>query len=201
MRWMPKTVRYLAKQGVTFSRALSPHPLCCPARAAILTGQYAQNNGVKSNQDPFNFVALDTKTTLPVWMHQAGYQTAFTGKYLNGYGTHGKPQPGWDYWDATMVNPYSYVGYQMYQNGDAKYYRDLNNVDYINHRLVSLIDDFSATRSRSSSGPRTSPRTGASTRSRTSPRPPSRSRRRASSTASPTSTRRRCSTPATPRPT
>ncbi|CAN5355400.1 hypothetical protein BH11ACT8_BH11ACT8_09150 [soil metagenome] len=143
MRWMPKTVQYLAKQGVTFSRALSPHPLCCPARAAILTGQYAQNNGVKSNQDPFNFVALHNKTTLPVWLHRAGYRTAFTGKYLNGYGTKGKPQPGWDYWDATMVNPYSYVGYQMYQNGNEQYYRSLNNVDYINKRMISLVEDFS----------------------------------------------------------
>lgn len=143
MRWMPKTVRYLAQQGVTFSRALSPHPLCCPARAAILTGQYAQNNGVKSNQDPFNFAALQTHTTLPVWLHRAGYQTAFTGKYLNGYGTHGRPQPGWDYWDATMVNPYSYVGYQMYQNGNEQYYGSLNNVDYINRRMLSLVNDFS----------------------------------------------------------
>ena len=143
MRWMPKTMRYLAGQGVTFSRALSPHPLCCPARAAILTGQYAQNNGVKSNQSPFNLDALDTKTTLPVWLHRAGYQTAFTGKYLNGYGTHGKPQPGWDYWDATQVNPYSYVDYQMYQNGNPEYYGKLNNVDYINQRMLSLVNDFS----------------------------------------------------------
>ncbi len=146
MRWMPKAVRYLGKEGVTFSRALSPHPLCCPARAAILTGQYAQNNGVKSNQDPFNFAALQNTTTLPVWMHRAGYQTAFTGKYLNGYGTKGKPQPGWDYWDAAMVNPYSYVGYQMYQNGDEQYYKDLNNVDYINQRVNTLVRDFSKDR-------------------------------------------------------
>ncbi|WP_370248676.1 sulfatase [Nocardioides sp.] len=142
MQWMPKTIDALARNGVSFTRALSPHPLCCPARAAILTGQYAQNNGVKSNQAPFNFVALDTKTTLPVWMHRAGYRTAFTGKYLNGYGTKGKPQPGWDYWDATMVNPYSYVGYQMFQNGDPKYYGKLNNVDYINRRLLGLVDDW-----------------------------------------------------------
>ena len=35
--------------GSTFREMLSPHPLCCPARAEILTGQYAQNNGVRSN--------------------------------------------------------------------------------------------------------------------------------------------------------
>ncbi|MGA8255716.1 MAG: sulfatase [Nocardioides sp.] len=143
MRWMPKTLRTLARQGVSFTRALSPHPLCCPARAAILTGQYAQNNGVKSNQDPFNFKALKTHTTLPVWLNRVGYQTAFTGKYLNGYGTKGKPQPGWDYWDAAMINPYSYVGYEMYQNGNQQFFKDLNNVDYINMRMNSLVETFS----------------------------------------------------------
>lgn len=140
--WMPKTIKYLARRGVSFTRALSPHPLCCPARAAILTGQYAQNNGVKSNQDPFNFKALDIDRALPVWLDRAGYNTAFTGKYLNGYGTHGKPQPGWDYWDATMINPYAYLGYQMYQNGNPEWYKKLNNVDYINKRMISLVDDW-----------------------------------------------------------
>lgn len=142
MRWMPRTMHYLAEQGVTFSRALSPHPLCCPARAAILTGQYAQNNGVKSNKAPFNFAALQTGTTLPVWLQQAGYRTGFTGKYLNGYGRHGVPQPGWDYWDPTMVNPYSYVDYQMYRDGDQRRYRSLNNVDYINRRMRDLVTSF-----------------------------------------------------------
>ncbi|WP_232679709.1 sulfatase [Nocardioides sp. R-C-SC26] len=144
MRWMPKTVQNLGRAGVTFSRALSPHPLCCPARAAILTGQYAQNNGVKSNQDPFNFKALKISTTLPVWLNRVGYNTAFTGKYLNGYGTHGKPQPGWDYWDASMINPYSYVGYEMYQNGNPQWYKKLNNVDYINMRVDKLVREYSA---------------------------------------------------------
>ncbi len=49
MAWMPKTRRQLGSNGVTFTGALSPAPLCCPARAEIVTGQYGQNNGVRSN--------------------------------------------------------------------------------------------------------------------------------------------------------
>jgi len=30
---MPKTSRFLGERGVSFTNALSPHPLCCPARA------------------------------------------------------------------------------------------------------------------------------------------------------------------------
>ena len=143
LEWMPTTRRLLAGQGVSYEHALSPHPLCCPARAAILTGQYAQNNGVKSNQAPYNFVALDDTTTLPVWLENAGYRTAFTGKYLNGFGTDGARQPGWTYWDPTMFGQYAYTPFQMYNDGDRTWYRHVNNVDYINSRTVRLVDQWS----------------------------------------------------------
>jgi len=140
LEWMPKTRELLGEQGLSFDRALSPHPLCCPARGAILTGQYAQNNGVKSNQDPYAYSALDNTTTLPVWLHKAGYRTAFTGKYLNGFGTKGPRQPGWDDWDATMNGQYAYTPFQMANNGDFQWYYDINNVDYINQRVNRLVD-------------------------------------------------------------
>ena len=57
-----QTRKLLGRKGVTFPHMLSPHPLCCPARAAILTGQYAQNNNVKANQGKYAFAALDPST-------------------------------------------------------------------------------------------------------------------------------------------
>ncbi|WP_370248426.1 sulfatase, partial [Nocardioides sp.] len=146
LAWMPTTRRLLGEAGVTFQRALSPHPLCCPARAAILTGQYAQNNGVTSNQAPFNYAALHEETALPVWLSRAGYRTGFTGKYLNGFGTKGPRQPGWDYWDPTMIGQYAYTPFQMYNNGRRTWYRGINNVDYINRKVVDLVEDFAGTR-------------------------------------------------------
>src|SRR5687767_3302188 len=47
---MPITQRLLADRGMEFTDAISPHPLCCPARAQLATGQYAQNNGVQHNR-------------------------------------------------------------------------------------------------------------------------------------------------------
>lgn len=143
LRWMPTTRELLLRPGVSFARALSPHPLCCPARAAILTGQYAQNNGVKSNQAPFNFAALTPETALPMWLHEAGYRTGFTGKYLNGFGTDGPRQPGWDFWDPTMIGHYAYSPFQMYNNGEPRWYPNINNVDYISQRTVSLVEEWS----------------------------------------------------------
>src|SRR5262245_36201617 len=52
MRFMPFTRRYFARNGVTFSDAISPFPLCCPARATILTGQLSHNHHVLTNLAP-----------------------------------------------------------------------------------------------------------------------------------------------------
>ncbi|MGL5826726.1 MAG: sulfatase-like hydrolase/transferase, partial [Nocardioides sp.] len=50
LAWMAKTRAAIGDAGVTFRQGISPHPLCCPARAEMLTGQYAQNNGVYTNK-------------------------------------------------------------------------------------------------------------------------------------------------------
>ena len=53
MRWMPRTRQLLGGAGVTMGSFLSNHPLCCPARAEIMSGQYAQNSGTWHNQGPW----------------------------------------------------------------------------------------------------------------------------------------------------
>ncbi len=48
-RVMPNVARWLTEAGVSFSTSYAPFPLCCPARATLLTGQYAHNHGVLDN--------------------------------------------------------------------------------------------------------------------------------------------------------
>ena len=119
LRWMPKTKALLAAQGVTF-QGISPHPLCCPARAEILTGQYAHNNGVYSNAGKYGgYQALShPDNTIGAWLKDAGYRTGFSGKFLNGYSweQHGRPA-GWDFWDPTVLGTYAYTGYTTANNG------------------------------------------------------------------------------------
>ena len=87
---MPNVRRLIANQGTTFSTSYAPYPLCCPARAAWVTGQYSHNNGVMGNASSTapegGYAALDASSTVATWLRSAGYQTAFVGKYLNGYG-------------------------------------------------------------------------------------------------------------------
>jgi len=105
--------KYLAKKGVTFANGFASFPLCCPARASVLTGLYPHNHGVWSHKPPWGFSSLDDHDTVPVWLQRAGYHTTYLGKYLNGYGNQPEPgetegkstdycPPGWDLWRASI---------------------------------------------------------------------------------------------------
>ncbi|MGL5810453.1 MAG: sulfatase-like hydrolase/transferase, partial [Nocardioides sp.] len=118
---MPKTRSLLGAQGMTFSEGLSLHPLCCPARAQVLTGQYAQNNGVYTNSGVYGgYEKLrEPDNTLASWLEDSGYRTALTGKFLNGYKWERDGRPtGWTYWNPTIKGTYNYFDYTV--AGDGK---------------------------------------------------------------------------------
>ena len=155
LAFMPATRQLLGGQGVRFS-GISPHPLCCPARAEILTGQYAQNNGVYSNRGPSGgYTALDTSWTLATWLHDAGYQTGFFGKFLNGYnrddvdglstGEDTIP-PGWDKWHPTVAGVYNYTDFTVVgSRGQLVDYVDDYQTDVFADLTVDTIRSMSAT--------------------------------------------------------
>ena len=82
---MARVRNRIGAQGTTFTRAYYKLPLCCPARATILTGQYAHNNGVMSLHGFAEFEGEYRRNNLAVWLREAGYNTVLVGKYLNGY--------------------------------------------------------------------------------------------------------------------
>ena len=147
LRFMPITKRVLADKGVSFT-GLSPHPLCCPARAEILTGQFAQNNGVRSNRGVYGgFKRLDPSSTVATWLHDAGYRTAFMGKFLNGYGGRGldlAPLPGWDQWDATVGGVYNYRNFAVDHDGVKRTLRGTYQTDYFTDLALRRIGRFAA---------------------------------------------------------
>jgi len=103
---MPRTQRLLTAHGVKFTSYYDSVSLCCPARAALLTGRYAHSTLVYTNKPPFggSFTFRnhgDDAQTLAVWLHTAGYHTGLFGKYLNGY-AGGFVPPGWDTFAAMM---------------------------------------------------------------------------------------------------
>jgi len=140
---MPITRRLLADQGKEFTDAISPHPLCCPARAQLATGQYAQNNGVQHNRGEHGgFAALDPTEEASVWFRDSGYQTAFVGKFLNGYGPHDVRPSGWTRWDALTRGVYDYVNFSMTGDGDPRRYTDSHVTAVIEDHTNRAARDF-----------------------------------------------------------
>ena len=57
LRFMPHVRHLIGDQGVRFTNTFSPQPLCCPARASFLTGEYSHNHHVWSHAPPYGFQA------------------------------------------------------------------------------------------------------------------------------------------------
>ncbi len=142
---MPITRRLLADQGMEFTDAISPHPLCCPARAQLATGQYAQNNGVQHNRGVHGgFQALDPTQEASSWFRDNGYSTGFVGKFLNGYGPHDVRPSGWTRWDALTRGVYDYVNFSMTGDGAPRRYTDSYITSVIEDHANQDVRDFAA---------------------------------------------------------
>ena len=127
MRVLSVVKRRIGGLGTTFTHAFSSYPLCCPARATLLTGQYAHNHGVMGNAPPEGgFQALEDDETLAVWLRRAGYNTLMLGKYLNEYelpATRSYLPPGWTQWQVPVMGLYNYRSFTMNENGRLVHYR------------------------------------------------------------------------------
>jgi N-acetylglucosamine-6-sulfatase len=126
---MPNVRRLLAGQGTTFADAVDSFPLCCPARATFITGQYAHNHGVAGNFWPYGWYGMkDRANTLPRWLQKAGYTTALIGKWLNGYGArdaHGEVPKGFSIWRGLLdVSAYDYFNFVMNIDGHLRAWGD-----------------------------------------------------------------------------
>ncbi len=113
LQYMPNVQKLIAKQGVNFTNGMASFPLCCPARASVMSGLYPHNHGVWSHEPPWGFSSFDDSSTFPVWIQKAGYHTTYLGKYLNEYGSAPEPgkqtgtstqyvPPGWDNWQGSI---------------------------------------------------------------------------------------------------
>lgn len=67
----------LAAQGVILPYTYANTPVCCPARANILTGQYAHKNGMTAN----DLRLRESAVSFAELLQAAGYRTGFIGKW------------------------------------------------------------------------------------------------------------------------
>ena len=108
----------LAAEGVVFRQAFANSPVCCPARAVLLTGRYAHRNGMTAN----DLRLRESETTLAELLKAAGYRTGFIGKWHldggrrePGYVPPGDRRQGFDFWAASECS---------HNHFDNHYFRD-----------------------------------------------------------------------------
>jgi N-acetylglucosamine-6-sulfatase len=160
---LPTLRSQLIEKGTSFENAFISDSLCCPSRATILTGFYAHNHGVETNNPPNGgfpkFVAEGReKDTIATRLQQSGYETALFGKYLNHYPGDDDPTrvpPGWDEWHAwgdtwggqgddqegEVESGAEYYGYKLNENGETVSYGG-SSEDYLTDVLSGKATDF-----------------------------------------------------------
>lgn len=107
----------MAREGAHLKNAFVSTSLCSPSRASILTGQYMHHHRVVDNQRP---VPPGT-TFFPQYLQQAGYATAFFGKWHMGHELD-NPRPGFDYW-AGFRGQGEYFDPTLNVNGERKQFQ------------------------------------------------------------------------------
>jgi len=158
MRVMKIVRKELRNKGVRMNNFFTNFPLCCPSRATMLTGQYAHNHKVLSNQEPDGgygvFNERHGDNYLPIWLQRAGYSTAYMGKYFNGYaepdeyGTTPADVPkGWNEWRVLAPSRAQYFGYTLNQNGILTTYTD-DEEDYSTDVLTTKAKRYMRRESR-----------------------------------------------------
>ncbi|MHB0856941.1 MAG: sulfatase-like hydrolase/transferase [Anaerolineae bacterium] len=102
------TLDRLASQGVRFTHAFSPSPICCPARQSLMCGKWPEVHGGLWN---FDHGLPLREFTEPIWgeaLARAGYQLGVVGKWH----VHPRRSP-LDYGYHDFVSPGAYATWRL----------------------------------------------------------------------------------------
>tara|TARA_Y100001960_G_scaffold307569_1_gene364016 strand:- start:287 stop:1726 length:1440 start_codon:yes stop_codon:yes gene_type:complete len=69
-------LKRIAREGVLFNNAVTPHPLCVPARTSIMTSRYPHTNGCRRNE---TLMPDNELHVFDIWK-QNGFKTGLIGK-------------------------------------------------------------------------------------------------------------------------
>lgn len=142
------TLDFLAGQGVKFENAFSPQPVCGPCRALFQTGKYPTETGCFRN----NIMLPPGVKTLAEYIEEAGYETAYIGKWHLASTGELEKKPLIDhtvtavprkyrggytgFWRAADVLEFTSHGYDGYVFDE-----DENRIDFKGYR-ADCINDF-----------------------------------------------------------
>jgi N-acetylglucosamine-6-sulfatase len=129
----------MSKQGAHLANAFISTSLCSPSRASILTGQYMHRHRIVDNQRP----EPEGTVFFPKYLQNAGYQTAFVGKWHMGH-EHDSPRPDFDHW-ASFKGQGTYFDPTLNINGKRKKFRGYTT-DILTDQALAWLKDGRNTR-------------------------------------------------------
>jgi arylsulfatase A-like enzyme len=142
------TMDKLAATGVRFTQAYA-HTVCCPARAALMTGRHPQRGGVNSwtqerMRDAQNRVNMfQQEITIAEVLKEAGYKTALFGKWhLGAHIDHGPTKQGFDEF-LGLRNGFidNYNHYQLHGQGFHDLYEGTKEIFAAGRYFPDMITD------------------------------------------------------------
>jgi arylsulfatase A-like enzyme len=125
----------LASESIDFTEAVSGQPICCPARASFLTGQYPLEHGVYINDVELR----PTGPTLAEVFRDNGYRTGYIGKWH----LYGSPDGRFERRDAFIPVP-SRHGFGYWKAQECTH--DYNHSPYYagDDRIMRYWDGYDA---------------------------------------------------------
>lgn len=150
---MPRLRSLFLEKGARFTSNIANTPLCGPARAVILSGQYAHNNRVYYNNGaeggyvPWAKGGYD-ENNLATRLQALGYRTGLFGKYVNDFPL-GKAETfvprGWDDFRGVLSDREAHNNkFTLNENGALTIYEARSGgyqTDLLSQRLDSFLRD------------------------------------------------------------
>jgi len=150
---MPRLRSMFIEKGIRFTSNIANTPLCGPARAVILSGEYAHNNrvyynnGAEGGYGPWAKGGYD-ENNLAMRLQARGYRTGLFGKYVNDFPLGRKETfvpKGWNDFRGVLSDREAHNNrFTLNENGSLKVYEAAKGgyqTDLLSSRLDAFLKD------------------------------------------------------------